>query len=135
MTTLYTISDDRTKFCRKAMKANDGVSNPVTTAWMFRNAGDHANAMCDLYLFASSPFRRRFSNACTQKFTSHGDLHTVTLRICHALHRHVEIDRAHDAVSELFVDACFPGRAVDTNEFIKPVNERITRRPQRQQPR
>ncbi len=39
MMTLYTISDDRTKFCRKAMKAHNGVWNPVTTAWMFRNAG------------------------------------------------------------------------------------------------
>ena len=37
MTTLYTISDDRTKFCRKAMKANDGVWNLVTSAW--REAG------------------------------------------------------------------------------------------------
>ncbi len=42
MTTLYTISDDRTKFCRKAMKANAGVWNPVTSAWMFTKAGDHA---------------------------------------------------------------------------------------------
>lgn len=49
MTTLYTISDDRTKFCRKAMKASNGVWNPVTSAWMFTNAGDHANAMCELY--------------------------------------------------------------------------------------
>jgi len=49
MTKLYTINDDRTKFCRKAMKANNGVWNPVTTAWMFTNAGDHANAMCALY--------------------------------------------------------------------------------------
>jgi len=32
MTTLYTISDDRTKFCRKAMKANNGIWNPVTSA-------------------------------------------------------------------------------------------------------
>jgi len=49
MTTLYTISDDRTKFCRKAMKANNGIWNPVTNAWMFTNASDHANAMCELY--------------------------------------------------------------------------------------
>jgi hypothetical protein len=47
MTTLYTISDDRTKFCRKAMKANDGVWNPVTSAWMFMKSDDHA--MCELY--------------------------------------------------------------------------------------
>ncbi len=49
MTTLYTISDDRTKFCRKAMKANDGVWNPVTSAWMFMKSDDHGNAMCELY--------------------------------------------------------------------------------------
>jgi len=49
MTMLYTISDDRTKFCRKGMKANNGVWNPVTSAWMFTNADDHANAMCELY--------------------------------------------------------------------------------------
>jgi hypothetical protein len=49
MTTLYTINDDRTKFCSKAMKAHNGVWNPVTSAWMFKNAADHANAMCELY--------------------------------------------------------------------------------------
>jgi len=49
MTTLYTISDDRTKFCRKAMKANNGVWNPVTSAWMFTKSDDHGNAMCELY--------------------------------------------------------------------------------------
>jgi len=49
MTTLHTISDDRTKFCRKAMKAHNGVWNPVTIAWMFTNGGDHANATCELY--------------------------------------------------------------------------------------
>ncbi len=49
MTTLYTISDDRTKFCRKAMKAHGGVWNPVTSAWMFTNAGNHGNAACELY--------------------------------------------------------------------------------------
>ncbi len=49
MTTLYTIRDDRTTFCRKGMKAHNGIWNPVTSAWMFTNAGDHANAMCELY--------------------------------------------------------------------------------------
>jgi len=49
MTKLYTISDDRTKFCRKAMKAHSGVWNPVTNAWMFADAGEHANAVCELY--------------------------------------------------------------------------------------
>jgi hypothetical protein len=49
MTTIHTISDERTKFCRKAMKAHGGVWNPVTSAWMFTNAADHANAICELY--------------------------------------------------------------------------------------
>jgi hypothetical protein len=46
MTTLYTIKDDQTKFCRKGMKAHDGSWNPVTSAWMFTNADDHAK--CDV---------------------------------------------------------------------------------------
>jgi len=33
----------------KAMKAHNGVYYTVTGAWMFTNAGDHANAMCELY--------------------------------------------------------------------------------------
>ncbi len=37
--TVRLINDDRTKFCRKAMKANDGVWNPVTSAWMFTKRG------------------------------------------------------------------------------------------------
>ena len=49
MTKLYTISDDRTKFCRKAMKAHGGLWNPVTNAWMFADAAEHANAVCELY--------------------------------------------------------------------------------------
>ena len=49
MTRLYIISDDRTKFCRKAMKAHGGVWNPVTNVWMFANAGEHGNAVCELF--------------------------------------------------------------------------------------
>jgi hypothetical protein len=49
MATLYTVSDPRTKFCRAAMKANSGVWNPITQAWMFVAAEDAANALCALY--------------------------------------------------------------------------------------
>ena len=49
MTKLYEIRDDRTKFCRKAMKAHGGVWNSVTNAWMFADAGEHGNAVCELY--------------------------------------------------------------------------------------
>jgi hypothetical protein len=49
MSQLYTIKDDRTKFCRKAMKASGGVWNPVTQTWMFSDGAGHANALCELY--------------------------------------------------------------------------------------
>jgi hypothetical protein len=46
---MYMIKDDRTKFCREAMKGNGGTWNPLTSAWMFTNLGEHANALCELY--------------------------------------------------------------------------------------
>lgn len=49
MPELYEIKDERTVFCKAAMKANGGEWNPLTTAWMFRDAIDHANALADLY--------------------------------------------------------------------------------------
>jgi hypothetical protein len=49
MSTMYMIKDDRTKFCREAMKSNGGTWNPLTEAWMFTDLGDHANALCELY--------------------------------------------------------------------------------------
>ncbi len=49
MSQLYTIKDDRTIYCRAAMKANGGEWNPVARAWIFRDASDHANAAAELY--------------------------------------------------------------------------------------
>jgi hypothetical protein len=49
MAELYTIKDERTIYCRVAMKANGGEWNPVTSTWMFGTASDHANALCELY--------------------------------------------------------------------------------------
>jgi hypothetical protein len=49
MSDLYTIKDERTVYCRAAMKANDGVWNPVTREWMFQDQNDHANAAAELY--------------------------------------------------------------------------------------
>ena len=46
---LHTIKDDRTVYCRLAMKANGGEWNPITGMWMFPSASDHANALCELY--------------------------------------------------------------------------------------
>lgn len=49
MSELYTIKDERTVYCRAAMKANGGVWNPVTREWMFQDPSDHANAVAELY--------------------------------------------------------------------------------------
>lgn len=49
MSELYTIKDDRTLYCRGAMKANGGIWNPVTREWMFQDPNDHANAAAELY--------------------------------------------------------------------------------------
>jgi hypothetical protein len=49
MSNVYMIKDERTKFCREAMKGNGGTWNPLTGAWMFTHPGEHANALCELY--------------------------------------------------------------------------------------
>ncbi|MBV9719240.1 MAG: hypothetical protein JOZ77_07965 [Candidatus Eremiobacteraeota bacterium] len=49
MSNLYTIKDERTVYCRAAMKANGGVWNPVTREWIFHDGNDHANAVAELY--------------------------------------------------------------------------------------
>jgi hypothetical protein len=49
MSDLHMIKDERTIYCRAAMKAHGGQWNPITTEWMFSDANDHANALCELY--------------------------------------------------------------------------------------
>ena len=49
MSDLYTIKDERTVYCRSAMKASGGIWNPVTREWMFQDPSDHANAAAELY--------------------------------------------------------------------------------------
>jgi len=49
MAQLFTIKDERTVYCRAAMKANGGEWNPVTREWIFRDQDDHANAVAELY--------------------------------------------------------------------------------------
>jgi hypothetical protein len=46
---IFSIEDNRTIYCTPRMRAHNGAWNPVTQAWMFATAGDHANAACELY--------------------------------------------------------------------------------------
>lgn len=59
MSNLYSIKDERTVYCRAAMKANGGEWNPVTSEWMFRDANDHANAAAELYRVTRSTVAMR----------------------------------------------------------------------------
>lgn len=49
MSDVYSIKDERTVYCRAAMKANGGIWNPVTREWMFHDPQDQANAAAELY--------------------------------------------------------------------------------------
>ena len=49
-----------------------------------------------------------------------------------AFDRHVEIDRAHDAVAKSILDQFLPGRAVDLHQLVKPVDQRVGRHRGRQ---
>jgi len=46
---IFSIEDSRTIYCKPRMRAHNGAWNPVTQAWMFGTAGNHANASCELY--------------------------------------------------------------------------------------
>src|SRR6185369_12325278 len=48
-----------------------------------------------------------------KELSAHGDVDAVTLRVRLALHGHVEVDGAHDAVAELLLDELLPRGAVD----------------------
>src|SRR5215831_14701839 len=67
-----------------------------------------------------------------EEFAAEGELDAVSLRVGLALDRHVEIDRAHDAVAEFLLDQFFPRRPVDLNQLVKPVDQRIGRYDARQ---
>lgn len=49
MSDVYSIKDERTVYCRAAMKANGGIWNPATREWMFHDPQDQANAAAELY--------------------------------------------------------------------------------------
>src|SRR5712671_811758 len=62
-----------------------------------------------------------------EEFAAEGQLDAVALGIGLAFDRHVEIDRAHDAVAEFLLDQFLPRRAIDLDELIKAVDQRIGR--------
>ena len=62
-----------------------------------------------------------------QELAAHRDADAVALGVRLALQVHVEIDRAHDAVAELLVDQGLEGAAVDADQFVEAVDQRIGR--------
>src|SRR5476651_1889571 len=67
-----------------------------------------------------------------QELAGHGDLHAVALLVGLALHGHVEVDGAHDAVAELLLDQLLPGGAIDLHQLVEAIDQRIGRRHLRQ---
>src|SRR5260370_17438575 len=63
-----------------------------------------------------------------QELARHADPDPVALLVGLALHGHVEVDGAHDAVAELLLDQFLPGRAVDLHQLVEPGDQRIDRR-------
>jgi hypothetical protein len=49
MTEQWTIRDERTKFCVRAMRACGGAWMGQPVGWLFRDETDHANALAELY--------------------------------------------------------------------------------------
>ena len=62
-----------------------------------------------------------------QKFAAHRDLHAIAFRVVHFFDLHREIDRAHNAVAELFVDQFLDRLAIHQVDLVKTVKQRIFR--------
>src|ERR1700729_3771398 len=62
-----------------------------------------------------------------EEFAVEGDDHAVAGRVGDALDVEAEVDRAHDAVTELLVDQLLDGRPVDLDDLVKPVDRRVGR--------
>ena len=60
-----------------------------------------------------------------KELSGHADLHAVFIRVRFPLDLHIEIDRAHDAIAELFFDQRLPGCPIGLDEFMKTVDERF----------
>ncbi len=54
-------------------------------------------------------------------------MHAVALGVGLAGEVHLEVDGAHDAVAELLVDQLLEGRAVNVDELVEAVDQRIGR--------
>ena len=60
-----------------------------------------------------------------KELAAHCDFHPVAIWVIHFLDIHRKIDRAHDAIAELFVNQLFDCLAVNQVNFVKAVKERI----------
>src|SRR5215831_11064346 len=62
-----------------------------------------------------------------EEFAAEGQLDAVAFRVGLTLDRHIEIDRAHDAVAEFLLDQLLPGRAINLNQLVEAIYQRIGR--------
>src|SRR5215469_5719942 len=67
-----------------------------------------------------------------EEFTAEGQLDAVAFWVGLTLDRHIEIDRAHDAVAEFLLDQLLPGGAVNLNQLVEAIDQGIGRHRGRQ---
>src|ERR1700679_843106 len=63
-----------------------------------------------------------------QKLAGHRDADTVAFRVFLAADLHIEVDSAHDAVTEFLLDECLPRCAVGLHELMEAVDQWVRRR-------
>src|SRR5690606_1862440 len=67
-----------------------------------------------------------------QELARHHDVDAIAATVRLALEVHLEVDGAHDPVAELFMDQRLERRAVDIDQFIEAVDQRVRRDRRRQ---
>ena len=57
-----------------------------------------------------------------RNFPVESNHYAIALGILFSFDLHVEINGAHDTITELLMDKRFDGRTVDLNKFIEPID-------------
>src|SRR5271167_627277 len=85
------------------------------------------DAACGLTLLEAvfGHIARRSVIFIRQEFSRHRNLHTIAFRIWQTFHHHVEVDRRHNTVAELFFDQRLPRWTVHHYQLVKAVDQGV----------
>ena len=57
-----------------------------------------------------------------QELAAHGDFDAITFGILHFVDIKREVDRAHDAVTKMFLNNIFQGHSIDLHDLVKAID-------------